>query len=440
NCADAALGAYLVRRISQTAGPFRFRGLRSMIVFAAFGATLPTILLSFADAGISVATAWTTGFHAAFITRVRSNILTHLIVVPALVDLAVLDWRRLRSWRALEVGILWTVLFAVCAAAFTRPAGSETFPAVLYTPLPLLLWAAVRFGPGGTGASLLIVATVASWEALQGRGPFTLRSPLEDVISLQLFLLASATPLLFLSAVIRERNDTTRTLQRREAALRHSYARVRKLAGTLITAQEQERARLARDMHDDFNQQLAAVAIGIGTLRQRAAGGDAEVIGLLQTLQERTVALSDQVRQFSHDLHPSMLDHVGLAPALRTHCSQMSQQHELQVQLVAGDDLAALPRDVAICVYRIVQEGLRNVLNHARVSSAMVAVHRSLDRLEVTIADRGCGFDPQAAAAHAGLGLLSIEERARLVGGTLSIESAPGQGTTLQVSIPVAGA
>jgi two-component system sensor histidine kinase UhpB len=438
NCADAALGAFLVRHASRSNGPFRFDGLPNVLLFAALGATLPTLILSFADAGVSVATGWSATFAAPFVTRVRSNILTHLIVVPALVDLMSVNWREVRAARVIEAFLLFVLLFITCAAAFGGSTAAETYPALVYALLPPLLWAAFRFGPGGTGWGVLLVALVASWDALHGRGPFTSSTPLDNVVSLQLFLLASATPLLCLSAVIRERNRATAAVQRNEAMLRRSYARVRELAGKLIAAQELERARIARDMHDDFNQQLAAVSIGISALRQRVNGNAVpDLTTLLQTLQDRTVALTDQVRHFSHDLHPRMLDHVGLAPALRTHCTQFASQHGLQVHLAATDDLGQLPRDVAICAYRVVQEGLRNVVNHAKTPDARVSVVRSLDSLDVTIEDVGRGFDPNLAAAHEGLGLLSIEERARLVGGSFSIDSAPGRGTRLHVHIPV---
>jgi signal transduction histidine kinase len=109
------------------------------------------------------------------------------------------------------------------------------------------------------------------------------------------------------------------------------------------------------------------------------------------------------------------------------------------VHLVAADDLGPVPRDIAICVYRIVQEGLRNVVNHAGVGDAHVTIERHGDQLEIQIVDGGCGFDPDARVSREGLGLLSVEERARLVGGSLSITAAPGRGTALQVSIPVSG-
>jgi two-component system sensor histidine kinase UhpB len=251
-----------------------------------------------------------------------------------------------------------------------------------------------------------------------------------------LFLLAGAIPLLFLSAVIRERNRASRAVEDSELALRGSYARVRELAGRLIAAQEMERARIARDMHDDFNQQLAALSISISTLRQRGPLEQKELDHVLRVLQERTVALTEKVRHFSHDLHPGMLDHLGLVSALRAHCVQFSEQHRLNVAFEADEDFGAISRDVAVCLYRIVQEGLRNIVTHARAADAMVSLSHTGDHIELKIADGGRGFEPGVTMARGGLGLLSIEERARLVGGTLVVASAEGRGTTLTVRVP----
>jgi hypothetical protein len=127
NCADAALGAFLVRRLSRVE-PFRFDGLRTMIVFAAYAATLSTLVLSFADAGISVATGWSGSFHAAFVTRVRSNILTHVILVPAIIDVADIEWIRVRGSRVIEAAALCVLLIVACARSRRRPARASTPP------------------------------------------------------------------------------------------------------------------------------------------------------------------------------------------------------------------------------------------------------------------------------------------------------------------------
>ena len=435
NCADASLGAFLVRRVSGSREPFKFDGLAGTVIFVAFGAAIPTVLLSFADAGISVATGWSRDYYAAFVTRARSNVLTHLIVVPAVVELVALDWRRIRAPRVAEGAALTILLLVACGVAFSRSAGSPALAAVLYMPLPLLLWAAFRFGPGGIGGAALLVSMVASWNVIHGRGPFSSRSPVDEVVSLQLFLLASTLPLLCLSAVIRERDRVSLTVRTNELALRDSYARVQELAGKLITAQEVERSRIARDMHDDLNQKLAVLSLSISAIRRRSPKAS-ETDDALRELQQQTNEVIDQVRDFAYDLHPGMLDHVALLPALRTYCADFGQQHGLDVHFSADELRAPLSRDVAVCLYRVLQEGLRNIANHAGVRNASVSLRQATEHIELTIVDSGRGFDTNGGATRRSLGLLSIEERGRLVGGTLTITSTHGGGTTLHLRVP----
>jgi signal transduction histidine kinase len=435
NCADASLGALLVRRITRSTRPFVFNGLATTMIFIAFGATLPTVLLSFADAGISVATGWSDSYYAAFVTRARSNVLTHLIVVPAIVDLAARDWRRVGGADVVKAAVLTGLLLVTCSIAFSRSAGSQAFAAVLYTPLPLLLWAAFRFGPGGVGWAALVVSVVASWNVLNDRGPFSARSPLEEVVSVQLFLLATTLPLLCLSAVIRERDRASLAVRTSESALRDSYGRVRELAGKLITAQDLERSRIARDIHDDLGQQLAALSMSISALRRNSIQSP-ELNDALRGLHDGTCAVVDHVRNLSHDLHPATLEHVGLIGALRAHCADVARKNRLGIRFSADEALGPLPRDVAVCLYRVAQEGLRNVASHAGVQDATVSLTQTADVVELTISDRGRGFDQDGAAARRGLGLLSIEERVRLVGGTFRVTSTPERGTTLHVQVP----
>jgi two-component system sensor histidine kinase UhpB len=224
----------------------------------------------------------------------------------------------------------------------------------------------------------------------------------------------------------------------KEAALRVSYERIRDLAGRLITAQEAERARIARELHDDINQQIAGLSISLSSLRRRVREHDeAGLEAMVTALQQRTTALAENVRQLSHDLHPGIIQHVGLVPALQSHCAEIGRQHEIEVTFTPGENLSDLPAEAALCLYRATQEALRNVVKHAGARHAQVGLVRDGHEAVLTIADDGRGFDPaRTPGAAAGLGLRSIEERARLLHGTVSIESRPG-GTTVRVTAPV---
>src|SRR5262249_5552797 len=162
----------------------------------------------------------------------------------------------------------------------------------LYAPLPLLLWAAVRFGPGGLCFALLVVAFLSLSGAMAGRGPFRSQSPVENTLALQLFLFANATPLLLLAALLAEQERTA-------SALRTSSEQIQDLAGRLITSQEEERTRIARELHDDVSQRLSALAITLSGLKQwlpEGAGHDEWA-----RLRRRTAELAESVRDLSHE-------------------------------------------------------------------------------------------------------------------------------------------
>jgi signal transduction histidine kinase len=227
-------------------------------------------------------------------------------------------------------------------------------------------------------------------------------------------------------------------LERRRAALaaRASETQIRDLAGRLMTAQEEERRRIARDLHDDINQELAAQSIALGTLGARVPPdlGDE-----LARLQARTVTLSESVRRLSHDLHPGVLQHVGLVPALRSHCREFEREHGLSVAFHADGDLQDVPSEIGLCLYRVVQEGLGNVARHAKAREVRVTVARSGADVVLAVADDGRGFDPLEAGSRRGLGLLSLDERVRLVGGRLAVDARPLRGTELLIVVPLAG-
>ena len=228
--------------------------------------------------------------------------------------------------------------------------------------------------------------------------------------------------------------------RRAEADLKESYERTQDLAGRLITAQEAERSRIARDLHDDVNQQLAALSVGLSNFKRRLPlCGDAVVQKELARLQQRTVDLADVIRNLSHELHPGVLQHAGLSAALRGHCAEIRRQSAIEVTLSAVDGLDGIPQDVALCLYRVAQEALRNVAAHAGARKAQVILRSAEDGLELVIADDGQGFKLAEARRVGGLGLISLDERVRLIGGTLTINTEPQRGTEVRVQVPLRG-
>ena len=227
--------------------------------------------------------------------------------------------------------------------------------------------------------------------------------------------------------------------QRADRAAHESAEHIRYLAGRLMTSQEEERRRIARELHDGVNQDLAALAIALNALESDLPESTAPEQRLeVARLGVRIVELAEAIRHLSHELHPGILEYGGLAAALRSHCREFEHEPGLTVTFRAGDDdLGTVPPDVALCLYRVTQEALKNAARHAKPSHVWAAVARDKAELMLTIGDDGCGFDLAQARSRGGLGLISLDERVRLVGGRLRIDTQPQRGTEIRVVVPL---
>jgi signal transduction histidine kinase len=227
----------------------------------------------------------------------------------------------------------------------------------------------------------------------------------------------------------------------REATIRVSYDRIRQLAGRLINAQEAARASIARDLHDGVCQELAGVSIAVDSLKNSSGSiQDAHSQQALSRIYSETLGTFEGIRRLSHDLHPTTLRLVGLATALQAHCSDVQKRHAVQVAFTADGDFGDLQQDVAVCFFRIAQESLRNGIVHGEARQFSVSLARSGHHVELTVTDDGRGFDPEKVRGNGGLGLVSIEERAYLLGGEARIASGLGRGTTIHVRAPAGSA
>ncbi len=209
------------------------------------------------------------------------------------------------------------------------------------------------------------------------------------------------------------------------------------LTARLITAQEEERKRLARELHDDLSQQIATLSIAASNLKKDIASEDTEARAQSERIQQKLVQLAEGVRRLSHNLHPAVLEYSGLGAALQSYCDEFSTLTGITVSFRAEGSFESLSASVALCLYRIAQEALQNVLKHAQIGRAQLTVTKSADSVCLTVSDAGVGIDTLGARIPQGLGLVNIKERTRLVNGTLRIESQPNQGTTLKVTVPI---
>ncbi|MBX3327981.1 MAG: PAS domain S-box protein [Nitrospira sp.] len=212
------------------------------------------------------------------------------------------------------------------------------------------------------------------------------------------------------------------------------------LTAKLMTAQEEERRRIARELHDDINQRLALVAIDIGNMLSTPSTMTTQAQKTIQSLNQRLAKISDDVRRMAYKFHPSILDDLGLTAALKHMADEWSEKTGIKT-VVVGEEMAdPLPRDVASCLYRVTQESLANIMKHAR--AARVEVELTCDGQEITLSiqDTGVGFDlKDAQTRHSGLGLVNMRERVRSVQGRLDISSEQGRGTRISVHIPFSG-
>jgi len=340
-----------------------------------------------------------------------------------------------RSRRHIEPAILAALLLGTCIIT-TQIGGWTTsafLPLLLFAPLPFVLWAAVRYGEKGASGAILLVTIVLTWRTLHGSGLLLDEDPERSVLALQLFLTGLSIPVLLLGALIDELRGTERTM--------------RELAISVVRAQDEERRRIARDLHDSTGQNLIAATLLLGRIEDVVPAAAKPILGQLEETLQQSIR---EVRTVSYLLHPPLLDEVGLGPALRCYVDGYSQRSGLAVDLDVAPDVDRLPPDTELAVFRIVQEALTNVSRHSRSPTARIRLARETasdgSNIVLTIEDAGRGM-PAISNARAligrklgarGVGLGSMRERLHQLGGSLEIESAVGW-TVVRAIIPARG-
>ena len=234
----------------------------------------------------------------------------------------------------------------------------------------------------------------------------------------------------------RQRRRVEMALRKSEEKARASYDEVRDLARRLISAREDERTRIARDLHDDIGQRVASVSIALSRIQRQIPDGSNPARQSLADLERQSMQLSADLRHLSHELHPGAIEHLGLLEALRERCDDFSQESGVTVRLEISEAWRDVSDALALCLYRIVQEALRNVATHARARNVTVTLDQLDGHLMMQVTDDGCGFDPTAPSRRSGLGLVSLGERVRMLGGALDVTAAPGAGTRVAVRLP----
>ena len=234
--------------------------------------------------------------------------------------------------------------------------------------------------------------------------------------------------------------QTNEALAQRLRELRAAHAQLQRLTALVITAQEEERRRIARELHDDTAQALTSVLVRLRLLARQAVRDEVRD-GLIELL-DLTAAALDGVRRMALDLRPTTLDDLGLVPAVESYARAFGERLGIRVRTDVHGMRGRLPPDRELLVYRVVQEALTNVAKHASATVVEITMRGADSHLTATIRDNGRGFDvtETLAASERGLGLFGMEERAQLAGGSLDVQSAPGAGTTVSLVVPLGAA
>ena len=252
------------------------------------------------------------------------------------------------------------------------------------------------------------------------------------IISVAVILAAQTVLIAGLLVQMRRRRQAEETLRTNRAELRASYDRIRDLGARLLGAQETERARIARDLHDDISQQLVLLVIDLDLM---GSAGQAQTEKWAHEALIRAQAITRSVRDLSHRLHPARLRLAGLVSALDSLRQEMARP-DMTIDFTHENVPAALPPELTLCLFRVVQEALQNTLKYSRAQQVSVRLSGGPDGLALTIVDDGVGFDVPTAW-NRGLGLISMGERLQAIGGTLEIRSTPGAGTRLTITAPL---
>lgn len=417
NTGEALIGAFCIRRLLP--GKTLFGSIRGVFIFVVFGVLVAPFATSFLDAAVVVITGWGRSYWPVGMERFWTNALAELTLVPLIVlgrsSIPAIRQASVAEWSEAGLLAVGTILASVLAFG-VRPVSPAVIPALLYAPLPLLLWAAIRFGPIGLNLSLLAIASISIWYTMHGVEPFPSASMPQNILSLQILLSVVAVPLLFLSAIISEARRTQESL--------------RNMSGSLIDAQEAESRRIARELHDDLGQR---VALAQATLDGIITESDPSLKPSLTDLSGLLSTIGTAAREVSHSLYPRRLEQLGLPTALKALCDEIGNGKTLLVESAVGQIPTQLQPVVSLTLYRVAQEALHNVLKHSHANKVDVELAADDKAVLLRITDDGIGFKP--ASVTDGVGIASMRERVRSIGGTLDLTSSPGKGTKIEVRV-----
>ena len=434
NCGLALLNATTLLRFAS--GSPWFGSIRNAAIYIAATVVVNPALLALGGAFVPVLGAGALGDYFYYWSSwYAGNALASLTLGPII--LTWFDGRPIQSRRAswprrAELAAFVIALVAACFLSFAlsvRMDESAFEPAVLYLPLPVILWGSLRFGERGASGAILVLTVISIWLTLNGPSPFVSDRPEKSVLALQLFLIGVAVPILILTAAIDQ--------------LRNAERATRSVVGSLMRAQDEERRRIARDLHDSTAQNLVAASLLARSVGTSLAEPVPKSLGEVEALLEQSIK---ELRLLSYVLHPPQLEGRGLTPALSQYVEGFCKRTGLSVDLQISGELSRLPRETELVLYRIVQETLANVDRHSGSPTAIIRLGKRRTRngsvAVLAVEDFGSGMSTTDCArlrdvmpTRRGVGLDSMRERVHQIGGRLQIVSIPGK-TVVSAIVP----
>jgi len=459
NTLEAVLGAYLVVRFANGRNVFdRAEGIFKFFLFAGLVAT--TVSASIGTASLAL-TGFSRGvqWESLWSTWWLGNMAGAILVTPCF-----LLWPSrgeaigTRRGVVLQGAALLSLLLvgAIVFGDFVSVAGQD-YP-LKFICIPFVVWVAFELRPREASLAVVafsVVAVGSAWHAARGAS-----IPNGSLLVVQVFLTVVALTSLLVSVAVSERNRhearlqkakieleervlyRTRELEDRIARQERAEQSVRGLSAHLLQAQDHERRRIARELHDSTGQSLAALTMNLSVLSKKAANVNPELSRALDENTQIAQAVSDELRTTSYLLHPPLLDEMGLQAGLRWYIKGFQERSHITVDLKLPENLERLQPDLELMIFRVVQECLTNVHRHSESPSAAICLHNSKGKLTLEIRDQGKGMPGEELAAlagpgTAGVGLRGMRERVKVFGGELEIIS-DGRGTLVRATIPVA--
>ena len=380
--------------------------------------------------------------------------------------------RSFNRVRMIESFVLLLSLLATCFAIFGGRLGPGMKDDVLaFLAFPFVIWAAIRFRAFGAGIATFVIAAISVWGTAQGNGPFIKHNPLHGAALLQLFIAVTAITGLVLGAVTTEREEAgeasdtkeklLRALHQAQSSLQEGHAQLelrvrertaeleraqeglRALSGQLLTMQDEERRRIARELHDSAGQITVALGMNLTSILAETKNLTPKAGKACREASELVQQLSRELRTISHLLHPPLLDEAGLPPALTWLVDGFAQRSKISVKLDLAPDLGRFSPEVETAIFRVIQECLTNILRHSESRAASIRIARDVDEIKVEVRDQGKGMpsgsNGSGGRRRMGVGIQGMRERITQLGGRFDIRSGKN-GTTVLASLPVPSA